>query len=75
MPLGSVALFTDVTSDGSGDVLLFLPNLTMVLDGRTGQLMGLDADDNGDGVRDLKIFNPDGTTTRLDGRTGIVLVF
>jgi hypothetical protein len=47
----------------------------MVIDGQTGRFLGLDADDNGDGARDLKLFNPDGTTTRIDGRTGLVLVF
>ena len=35
--LGSIALFTDVTSDGAGDVILFLPNATLVIDGRTGR--------------------------------------
>lgn len=39
LPAGSFALFTDVT----GDVILFLPTLTLVLDGQTGRLALLTA--------------------------------
>ena len=75
IPLGSFALFTDVTGDGAGDVALFLPSATLVIDGPSGQLMALGIDDNGDGARDLMIFDPDGTTTRFDGRTGLRIAF
>ena len=75
LPVGSLAFFADLTGDARGDVILFLPSLTLVLDGQTGRLLALDADDNGDGARDLKLFNPDGTTTRTDGRTGGTFVF
>ncbi|MBN9121522.1 MAG: Ig-like domain repeat protein, partial [Planctomycetes bacterium] len=70
VPAGSSALFTDVNGDGNGDVILILPNLIAVLDGKTGQPIAIAADVNGDGVRDLLIFNPDGSVTTTDGKTG-----
>ena len=36
------------------------------------QHAGHPIDLTGDGIRDFQVFNPDGTTTRLDGRTGMV---
>ena len=75
VPLGSVSLFTDLTGDGDGDVILLSPDMTLVLDGRTGRFLAMGADDNGDGTRDLWIFNLDSTMTRIDGRTGQTRVF
>ncbi len=70
VPLGSFAVFADVTGDGFGDVILGLPNLLLVVDGLTGRFLALFVDINGDNIRDGLIFNGDGTTTVTDGRTG-----
>lgn len=74
VPAGTAVFFADLSGDGKGDVILFLPNLFVAVDGATGRFLVLATDDNGDGARDLLIFNPDNTTTRIDGRTGIALV-
>lgn len=72
LPPGSVTIFADLTGDGQNDVILFLPTLVVVVNGQTGGFSLLSFDDNGDGFRDLLVFNANGTTTRTDGRTGIV---
>jgi fibronectin-binding autotransporter adhesin len=74
VPAGTTVLFTDINGDAQGDVILFLPTLAVVVDGQTGRFLALSADIvGGDGIRDLQIFNPDGTTTTTNGRTGITV--
>ena len=72
LPLGSAVFFADINGDGKGDVVFFLPGLVAALDGQTGQLFALATDLTGDGITDFQVFNPDGSTTRLDGRTGMI---
>jgi hypothetical protein len=72
---GSFVIFSDLTGDGQGDVLLVQPALVVVLDGQTGRFLALATDVNGDGFQDVQVFNPNGTTTYTDGRTGIVVTF
>lgn len=55
LPLGSFGFFTDVSGDGQGDVVLFLPNGIFVLNGQTGALFFAFFDSNGDGIRELII--------------------
>jgi hypothetical protein len=74
VPPGSVAVLADLSGDTVNDVILFTPGLVAALDGQTGRVLGLAADLNGDGFRDLQIFNSDGSTTLFDGRTGIVAI-
>lgn len=71
VPPGTSALFTDMNGDGQGDVILILPNLIVVLNGQTGSPLLLATDLTGDGVMDVLFFNPDGSTSLLNGRTGI----
>ncbi len=51
-------------------MLLFLPGLVLLADGQTGRFLALAADTNGDSFADVLLFNDDGTTTTIDGRTG-----
>lgn len=71
VPQGSVALMADVDGDAVNDVVLFTPDLVAAVNGQTGQLLAVAADVNGDRFQDLQLFNADGTTTLVDGRTGI----
>ena len=71
VPPGSFALFTDLTGDGKSDVVVALPNMILAADGATGRLLAISIDVNGDGFRELLIFNLDGTTTAINGRTGV----
>jgi hypothetical protein len=72
LPPGSTALFADLNGDGNEELTLFMPTLAVVFDGATGGVLALAIDNNGDGFRDLLVFNADGTTTTLDGRTGVI---
>lgn len=73
VPLGTAAVMADVSGDGVADVILFTPGLVVAVNGQTGGLFALAADLNGDRFTDLQVFNPDGTSTFTDGRTGIVV--
>lgn len=73
VPAGSSVLFTDVTGDGKGDVILFLPGIGVVaLSGQNGVVVAFGSDINGDKAPDLLIFNPTTGAPRsfTDGRTG-----
>jgi hypothetical protein len=72
LPPGSAVLFSDVNGDGKGDVIFLLPGLVAAVDGQTGQLFAIATDLNGDRITDFQVFNPDGTTTRVNGLNGMV---
>lgn len=72
LPPGSLAFMADVSGDGTGDLILITPSFILVADGATGKFLALGIDVDGDNFRDLLIFNPDGTTTTTNGRTGLV---
>jgi hypothetical protein len=71
VPVGSVAVMADLDGDAVNDVVLFVPGVTAVINGQTGQFLAVAADFNGDRFQDLQIFNSDGTMIFIDGRTGI----
>ncbi|MBN9121331.1 MAG: hypothetical protein J0I06_19625 [Planctomycetes bacterium] len=65
LPAGSLVFFTDLNGDGNGDVILFLPDLVVALDGTSGRTLLLAVDLNGDGLREVYTFAPDGNPTRI----------
>jgi hypothetical protein len=73
VPQGSFVIVSDLDGDGNTELLLATPSFVLVVDMQTGQNRALAVDFNGDGVRDLQIFNPNGTSTFTDGRTGITV--
>jgi hypothetical protein len=54
----------DVRGDGVNDLVVVTPAAVAVLDGMTGTLSVLLIDADGDGRRELFLFNPDGTLAR-----------
>lgn len=73
VPPGTFVIVSDLNGDGTTELLVATPNLVVVADTQTGRQLALAADLNGDGFQDLQIFNPDGTSTFTDGRTGITV--
>ena len=73
VPPGTFAAIVDVDGDGRQELVFINAQVAAAFDAQTGALRFFAADTNGDGFKDLQLFNADGTVTKTDGRTGIVV--